>query len=126
MAVTVVGTGFTEADWGDGGSTTAADQINAKAISSVTVSSTTETAEGRNTNGEIVALAFYNKGAEISVEGIGGNTLLGAGEEKQVSNFSDVSVSGVSKIFVSEASISMQQGDWKKVSVKLVGYENVQ
>lgn len=124
MGVTIQGQGFDESDWGDGGSTTAASGINAKAISSVTVSSTTETAEGRNTNGEIVALAFFNKGVEVNVEGIGGDTLLDAGTEKSVGDFSDVSAS-VTKVFVTEASVSASQGDWKKVSVKLVGYENL-
>jgi hypothetical protein len=124
MTVEVVGNDFDTGDWGDGGSTTAAEGINAKAISSVSVQNTTETAEGRNTNGEIVALAFFNKGVEVSVEGIGGDTLVEAGEEKLVSDFSDINT-GISKIFVTESSVSMSQGDWKKVSVKLVGYENI-
>lgn len=124
MAVTIQGQGFEISDWGDGGSSTAASGINAKAISSVTVSSTTETAEGRNTNGEIVALAFFNNGVEVNVEGIGGDTLIDAGTEKSVSNFTDVTTS-VSKIFVTESSVSASQGDWKKVSVKLVGYEGL-
>ena len=124
MAVVVRGDGFAVSDWGDGGSSTAASGIGAKAISSVTVSNTTETAEGRNTNGEIVALAFFNTGVEVSVEGIGGDTLQNAGQEKAVGDFTDVSTQ-VSKIFVTESSVTMSQGDWKKVSVKLVGYENL-
>ena len=66
--IEVISDEFGDDDWGIG-----EEQGGFTATTSVSITERCEKAEGKDAKGCIVAIAFYNKTSEISIEGIGAN-----------------------------------------------------
>ena len=67
-SVVVRGSGFCVGDWG-----ISQNQAGFKATTSVSVTERVDKVEGRDSCGKVVAVVFYNKTSEVSIEGIGSN-----------------------------------------------------
>lgn len=115
-SVVVKGTGFGAGDWG-----ISQNQAGFKATTSVSVTERVDKVEGRDSCGKVVAVVFYNKTSEVSIEGIGSNKKAAG---------SIITVSGnvapdQTPVYVDESSVEASNNDWIKTTIKGTAYENV-
>ena len=89
-------------------------------MTSVSLTERVEKAEGKNSRGCVVAIAYYNKSSEVTIEGIGSN-------KKEAG--SSITVDSVSpdnaNLYVDESTIEYSNEDWVKTTIKATGYENI-
>ena len=112
--ITVRGS-FSESDWGIG-----QDEAGFTAMTSISLTERTEKAEGKNSRGCVVAIAYYNKTSEVSIEGLGDNK-KSAGESLSVSSVSPDN----GNLYVDESTVEFSNEDWVKTTIKATGYENI-
>jgi len=113
MAVVVIGA-YTEADWG-----ITNEEAGFLATTSVQVVERVQNAVGKNSKGEVVAVAYYNKTSEVTIEGLGDNR-KNAGAQLAL----NVNVDN-GNVYVDESTITYNNEDWVKTSIKGVAYENI-
>ena len=113
--IKVISDVFGDDDWGIG-----SDEAGFKAMTSVSVTERSEKAEGKDSKGCVVAIAYYNKQSEVSIEGIGDNR-KSAGE---VLPLTTVTVDN-GTVYCEESTIEYSNEDWVKTSLKGVAYENI-
>ena len=114
--INVISNAFSEQDWGIGN-----DEAGFKAMTSVSITERAEKAEGKDSKGCVVAIAYYNKTSEVSIEGIGDNR-KSAGD---VLSLSSVSVDN-GTVYCEESTIEFSNEDWVKTTLKGTAYENIQ
>lgn len=113
--INVISNLFGNGDWGIG-----ADEAGFKAMTSVSVTERAEKAEGKDSRGCVVAIAYYNKTSEVSLEGIGDNR-KSAGD---VLSLTSVTVDN-GTVYCEESAIEYSNEDWVKTTLKGVAYENI-
>ena len=115
--IEVISDDFGDDDWGIGD-----EQGGFVATTSVSVTERCEKAEGKDSKGCIVAIAFYNKTSEISIEGIGANP------DSQVAG-DTIDLTGITldqgDAYCDEVSIEYSNEDWVKTTIKGTAYENI-
>ena len=112
--VTVVGS-YDEDDWG-----ISTDEAGFTAMTSVSLTERVEKAEGKNSKGCVVAVAYYNKTSEVSIEGLGKN-IKEAGESLTLTSVSPEN----GTVYVDESSVEYSYEDWVKTTIKGTAYENI-
>lgn len=115
-SVVIKGSGFGSDDWG-----ISSNQAGFKATTSVSVTERVDKVEGRDSCGLVVAVVYYNKTSEISIEGIGTNKKA-AGDILIVSGNAQPDQTPV---YVDESAVEYSNTDWVKTTIKGTGYENV-
>jgi len=90
---------------------------------SVSVSNKADKKEARDKQGVIVAVAYYNKTSEISIEGIGSfsNPVTNIGTSLALSGTFDVAGS----IFIDEVSIDHSNEEFVSTSISATSYEGI-
>jgi hypothetical protein len=88
------------------------------AAQSVQVTTKREKKEGKNHQGEVVALVYMNETTEITVEGIGEAGSIGSPFNIQTFEFEG-------SAYVEEVTKSATNEDFVKTTIKAVAYENV-
>lgn len=115
-SVVVRGSGFASSDWGIGN-----NMAGFKATTSVSITERVDKVEGRDSCGKVVAVVYYNKTSEVSIEGIGSNKKAAG----SVLNVTGNVAPDQTPVYVDESSVEQSNNDWVKTTIKGTGYENV-
>ena len=117
--INVISDSFENEDWGIG-----TEQADFTATTSVSITERCEKAEGKDSNGCIVAIAFYNKTSEISIEGIGANPSDQVAGADETITLVDITLAQ-GDAYCDEVSIEYSNEDWVKTTIKGTAYENI-
>ena len=79
--------------------------------------------EARNSCGNVVAVAYYNKSSEVTIEGLGTDVSVDVGDALSLANSFDPEIAGA--LFVDEVSVDYSNEDFAKVSIKATAYEGI-
>ncbi len=83
---------------------------------------TADKKEARDHCGDVVAVAYYNKRSEVTVEGMGVTALdVGAALSLSSSNLGTL----VGTLYIDEVSIEQTNEDFVKSSIKATAYDNI-